>query len=508
MILTLEISGPEAAKLGATSRKVFNARGGTIGRLADNDWVLPDRYVSSRHARIQYENDNYYLIDESTNGVCINSPDNHLDTGRPYALQSGDWILIDPYEIHVSIAEEESSAGIPLLSRPLDTPPQRAVASSSVDPFAGDDTPGGYERPRPSPGIPTHARDAGSSLDPLPADEVDPLNLLGLEPKRAPSHTPKAADLAGGSVINEHYRAPVIPAEPAAPSQPGLIPDDYDPLRSESGVRPVPPVPRPRQSVPVPPPPSQRAEGAVPRGRGAPVDQPPIAAKGSDVASAARGRAVPPGVARADGARRDAGSPADLLVGAGLEGVAVTPELARAFGQIFRVVVEGVMDVLQARQRLKDEFRMGVTTFRHADNNPLKFSANVDDALHNMLVKRNAAYLGPVDAFEDAFDDLRHHQMAMLAGMRAAFEAMVAEFEPDRLQETFDKQLKKGGGFIAAPAKMRYWELYRSRFEDIAKDPDMNFRHLFGKVFSKAYEEQLARLKGERQKSEGNAGRR
>ena len=31
MILTLEISGPEAAKLGATSRKVFNAAAGRSG---------------------------------------------------------------------------------------------------------------------------------------------------------------------------------------------------------------------------------------------------------------------------------------------------------------------------------------------------------------------------------------------------------------------------------------------------------------------------------------------
>ena len=83
MVLTLEISGPEAAKLGGTSRKVFNARGGTIGRVATNDWVLPDGYVSSRHARIQYQDDTYYLIDESKNGVCINSPDNHLRTRPP-----------------------------------------------------------------------------------------------------------------------------------------------------------------------------------------------------------------------------------------------------------------------------------------------------------------------------------------------------------------------------------------------------------------------------------------
>ena len=76
---------------------------------------------------------------------------------------------------------------------------------------------------------------------------------------------------------------------------------------------------------------------------------------------------------------------------------------------------------------------MEMTHFRPADNNPLKFSANVDDALHNLLVKRNAAYLGPVEAFEDAFDDLRDHQLAMLAGMRVAFDSMLAEFDPDRL---------------------------------------------------------------------------
>jgi predicted component of type VI protein secretion system len=54
--------------------------------------------------------------------------------------------------------------------------------------------------------------------------------------------------------------------------------------------------------------------------------------------------------------------------------------LGKNFGEILRVVVGGVMDVLQARQTLKNEFRLGVTTFKAADNNPLKFSANVDDA--------------------------------------------------------------------------------------------------------------------------------
>ncbi|MNC86284.1 hypothetical protein D3C83_19310 [compost metagenome] len=160
------------------------------------------------------------------------------------------------------------------------------------------------------------------------------------------------------------------------------------------------------------------------------------------------------------------------------------------------MVVGGVMDILQSRQRIKSEFRMGMTTFKPADNNPLKFSANVDDALHNLLVKRNPAYLGPVEAFEDAFDDLRHHQMAMLAGVRVAFETMLTEFDPDRMQEEFDRQLKKGA-LLSVPAKLRYWDLYRERIRDMVRDPEASFRELFGEEFAKAYEEQLRRLKAQ-----------
>jgi type VI secretion system FHA domain protein len=194
--------------------------------------------------------------------------------------------------------------------------------------------------------------------------------------------------------------------------------------------------------------------------------------------------------------QRDASPTIDLrvvLAGAGLENVAANPELARNFGEILRIVVGGVMDVLQARQKLKSEFRMGMTTFKPLDNNPLKFSANVDDALHNLLVKRNAAYLSPVEAFEDAFDDIRNHQLAMLAGLRVAFDTMLAEFSPERLQEEFDRQKKSA--LLPTPAKLRYWELYREKFHDMVRDSERCFRELFGEAFADAYEEQLKLLK-------------
>jgi pSer/pThr/pTyr-binding forkhead associated (FHA) protein len=45
----------------------------TIGRLADNDLLIDDGSVSSRHAEIQFEADAYHLHDlGSTNGTFVN----------------------------------------------------------------------------------------------------------------------------------------------------------------------------------------------------------------------------------------------------------------------------------------------------------------------------------------------------------------------------------------------------------------------------------------------------
>jgi type VI secretion system FHA domain protein len=188
---------------------------------------------------------------------------------------------------------------------------------------------------------------------------------------------------------------------------------------------------------------------------------------------------------------------ASVLEGAGLRRDQVTPELAENLGKILRIVVAGVKDVLDARTQTKTEFGMDMTMLRPAENNPLKFSANVDDALHNLLVKRNPAFLGPVEAFEDAFDDLRHHQIAMLTALRVAFDAMLKQFDPDTLQVEFDRQVKKSGG-LSALAKWRYWELYRSMIHEMTQDADDCYRDLFGDEFARAYEEQLKRLKSQR----------
>jgi len=497
--LILEITSPSSA--GVVARQVFHEEGGTIGRETSNTWVLPHTKVSGLHAVITCRNGTYFIEDRSRNGVCLNSSRNRLERGRPQALTSSDTILIEPYTIRVSIGaqthDERAGAG-------ADRRNARRAQAELDDPFGVSD-PADPFAPRPIDSL-------GSSVTPedVPRQALDPMELLNLTPpNRPPARKVRTGqDLQEGSVLDEVVRVPAAVPDPARPrAKPSTIPEDYDPLAPDdpSGISSRPAldeVPEPRV-IPQRP----RVERPAPF-----VDPPlpPVAApeRPAPVVSAApaprslESRQAPEAENSSE-ASRGLVDFAAVLKGAGLDPADVTPEIAEEFGQILRVVVAGVMDVMRSRQQIKDEFRMQVTRVRPIENNPLKFSADVDDALHNLLVKRNRAYMNPVAAFEDALADLRHHQIAMLSGMRAAFEAMLAEFDPDRMQEEFDKLLNKG----LVPAKLRYWDLFRDKRREMVKDPETNFRRLFGETFARAYEEQLNQLKAHERGRAGSPSR-
>jgi type VI secretion system FHA domain protein len=419
MILTLEVIGEQAQDLGASGRKIFNAIGGTIGRLPDNDWVFPDPYVSGRHALIRYLNGKYFIEDTSTNGVFVNTPDSRISRTESHQLHDGDVVYIDAYQIKVTIAKDPE-------------------AKEEDDPFAQLRARKGGTRQIPPP-------------RPPPADGEDRTEAMAKRPaaRRDDDHS-EGTVWFGSTDMSTSGPEPAMPeprkAEPPRPA-PAVNPRAARRPPAPSPVRPVP-------SAPSAPPPS----------------------------------APPPSSGETAQLRA-------LLDAAGIEGLDPSSEAARTLGAMLRAAVGGMMEVLRARERMKDELRVRGTTFKAQNNNPLKFSANTDDAFHNLFVKRNPAYLDPAAAFEDAFRDVRDHQAAFLSAMRLAFESMLARLDPNQLQEEFDRQIKKGS-ILGVPAKLRYWDLYRDKYSDLAKDAQSAFRILFGDAFAKAYEEQLERLQG------------
>jgi type VI secretion system FHA domain protein len=117
-MLRLRIVSDQRRSLAERSSALFSIEGGTIGRSADNDWVLPDplRYVSAHHARVQFREGHFYLQDVSTNGVYVNDETEPLAKRGSigYRLANGDVLRMGEYHIVAALeqreAQEESGA--------------------------------------------------------------------------------------------------------------------------------------------------------------------------------------------------------------------------------------------------------------------------------------------------------------------------------------------------------------------------------------------------------------
>src|SRR4051812_17568049 len=105
MALRLRVISEHRQRMGDKSSFVFGVSGGSIGRSAENDWVLPDdmRYVSGRHARIVFHKGRYLLQDTSSNGVYVNDVEKPLGNQNPHELKSGDILRIGEYHVQVQI---------------------------------------------------------------------------------------------------------------------------------------------------------------------------------------------------------------------------------------------------------------------------------------------------------------------------------------------------------------------------------------------------------------------
>lgn len=107
MPLQLEIVSDHKDILGDDHIRVFREDGGTIGRSLDNDWILPDpdRFISGKHATIDYQSGAYYLADVSSNGVYVNGEAAALGRGNPRRLFHGDRLRMGDFEFAVSLDE-------------------------------------------------------------------------------------------------------------------------------------------------------------------------------------------------------------------------------------------------------------------------------------------------------------------------------------------------------------------------------------------------------------------
>ncbi|MGD8746566.1 MAG: type VI secretion system-associated FHA domain protein TagH [Gammaproteobacteria bacterium] len=162
-------------------------------------------------------------------------------------------------------------------------------------------------------------------------------------------------------------------------------------------------------------------------------------------------------------------------------------------GRMLRLCIGGLLDVLRARSRIKGELDLEQTGVKPGENNPLKFAPDVDEALDALLFYRGAKYLPPMEALEEAYVDLRAHERALVAAMKAAFDEQLASFDPDKLEALFNRGLRRGAlKGMSNPAK--FWDLYREHYDLTEKRAERSFDEVTARVFAEAYSAEIRRL--------------
>lgn len=231
---------------------------------------------------------------------------------------------------------------------------------------------------------------------------------------------------------------------------------------------------------------------------GDPDDKPPAAAEPKPEPEPERA-AVPEKAATKNDKGIDA--PTEDLFAAFLEGLGVNPlelhpsvnrpELMLTAGHVLREFVEGTINLLAGRADLKNTFRLDQTAILPRHNNPLKLSANPSDLVKQLLVGDEGDYLGAKDAVREVCNDLLNHQNAFLDAMNSAFIEFAERFEPEELQNGFDRAMS-GRKLFAFMNKSKYWDLYCDLYPIVTEKGDGRFPQMFGEEFVKAYERQVA----------------
>ena len=428
MTLRLRVVSDQRRSLGDRSSIVFTVDGGTIGRSADNDWVLPDplRYVSAHHARVVFRNNRYYLQDVSTNGVFVNDEPEALNRrgSEGYVLRNGDVLKIGDYHVVVALDADTEQA----------QPPQDTGAAA----------------------VPT---------------SIHALHTLG-----------RAAQTDIGHMLNLDDL--LVPDSPTGES---LLPvNAYGQAVMQAPMRATAPAPLPRRPPNTDPDEDSLAR-RVERLANAAKREIQNRSNGASPANGANG-ATPAQLMDVNSGLqvfcRGAGIEAEQLP------ADAQTRLLHLAGQLFREALLGFKDLERSRNESRNRFRIEAPPALDPDDPRLSLSRlTASEMVMELMVAHEQRRLDAVQWMRDAVGEAKTHELATQQATRAAFVEFLDRLDPAELEARFERAARRGKARSAD--KAQYWELFITFYRNLIEMPADHLPHTFVEAFAASYREYL-----------------
>ncbi|TSE02800.1 type VI secretion system-associated FHA domain protein TagH [Mesorhizobium intechi] len=159
-------------------------------------------------------------------------------------------------------------------------------------------------------------------------------------------------------------------------------------------------------------------------------------------------------------------------------------DVAAEIGAVLRTTVEQLSLLLKARAAAKVLAKSAHRTMIGAeDNNPLKFVPGTDDILEIMFAKRRAGYLDARHSIDDAFRDLKTHEIATYAAMQAALSRLLDDLSPEAIAKRLPPASFSSRKSQAWDALVATWRTMEDKHENGMLDV---FLAYFAEAYAKA----------------------
>lgn len=487
----------------------FAHESGTIGRSSTNLLVLPDpnRWISSKHAEIKYLSPDYYMTDTSTNGIlfrALNQQPKQLGSGNSVKLNDGDQFQIGDYVIVAKLLED--SPQFETRERAKETVNFSGDLFSDFNPVSiqeiikendlfSDNQPSASEDPLDFSFLePDKSNSRGANKVDLvdlghipPNKEIyQPKQRVDIDPFTTHSSVSNLKSDSSSSSSSGLNKAELIDFEDIAPNKETFPPPhqkEIDPYTTHSPISNSPDLFADDWLIP--------SDNGNHR-----LDELPSLVE-PELPTL---KAVPH--SQSSKKSLELGSQDEIinqfLMGIGLEksrlAETLNPHSFYIIGKILKESIHGTREILIGRGTIKNEMHLDVTQIRSRDNNPIKFSASTEEALEKLLANQEKGYLEPQAAIKEAYDDIRAHQYAVIAGMRTALMAVLKRFDPKRLEQRLQVDNPIGAN-IPVHRQAKLWSLFEHLYQHIENEARDNFYHLFGQAFAETYEQQMQKLK-------------
>lgn len=505
----------------------LTTEGGVIGRADDSVLVLTDeeRVVSSRHASIVLDQDQWKIIDMSSNGTYINGAELEVPQSHATALSDGDVLYIGDYKIGVEIIDDQANKAllddIDLIfdditkpsnditltneaEQPIDIilPEPESSLSSDRFPGLGDDGLNDWF-PEDDNGLYSeNNRIVGGGIP-------DDWNKTFLG--NAPDSKPEMADTKPEMADNP----PKMDDNP--PELDAIAPeiDDDAPTEVNTALMAQIPTMASFKQAPV-----KKAKAKSSKKKSAKsrtkksIIKPKVAQQKNTSSQAQTGQPekTKPGsnkkLPEEEAINPQSATPADhqldedenlsaFLKGAGIndaQSQSLTSKQYFLLGQLLNASIQGSMEILSSRAAVKNEFRLKHTMIQPKENNPLKFSMSSEDALDSLLWPKSQHTQDPVSSINEAFDDIRIHQLAVVSGMQQALTLVLKKFNPAILEKRM-KKVSVIDSILPQYKKSRIWDLYIELYKELSFEAEDDFQRIFGDSFRQSYEQMVSELK-------------